>query len=232
MQPRLFTMTFPCSAVRHLFCILCCLLLMPVYCHAQGENNIWAFGIKAGLDFNSGTPQFFVSKSATSEGCATVCGPDGQLLFYSDGNHVWDRNSNPTPNGTGLLGNTGGWATQYGSSTQGVAIVPFPADVNKYYLFTLDCAEAVTPYYAGYLRYSVVDMSLNGGLGDVVAGQKNIVVDSFKGEKMSVAKGSGCFFWLVTHQWGSNEFRTYKVNDNGVGTAVSSFTSSIPASHC
>lgn len=230
MQPRLFAMTFPFSAVRRLLCILSWLCLVTLYCHAQGENNIWAFGIKAGLDFNSGTPQFFVSKSSTSEGCATVCGPDRQLLFYSDGNHVWDRNHNLTPNGTGLLGNTGGWATQYGSSTQGVAIVPFPADANKYYLFTLDCAEAVTPLYAGYLRYSVVDMSLNSGLGDVVPGQKNIVVDSFKSEKMTVAKGSGCFFWLVTHQWGSSEFRTYKIDNNGVGAAVSSFASSYPAS--
>lgn len=212
---------------RYVLCVLCWLLL-PGRSLAQGENNIWAFGMGAGLDFTTGVPQFLPSKTTTGEGCATVCAPNGQLLFYSDGNRVWDRNHNLMPNGSGLLGNSGGFSKN-GSSTQGVAIIPFPADTNKYYLFTLDCFEAITASYTGYLRYSVIDMSLNSGLGDVVSAKKNIVLDDFMSERMTVAKGSGCFYWLITHRHSSNEFRAYRVDDNGIGPRVSSFTSSFTA---
>jgi gliding motility-associated-like protein len=208
--------------------LLILILYASINVYGQGENNIWAFGINAGIDFNSGSPVCFASKSKTSEGCATISKPDGSLLFYSDGNRVFDKNQTLMPNAKGLLGNTGGAANNYGSSTQGVAIVPFINDSNKYYLFTLDCAEGIYDYpgYRGYLRYSVIDITLNNGLGDVVAGEKNRVIDSNKSEKMMVVKGSGCFFWLLTHQYGTSEFRAYKINSAGISAPVSSFACS------
>lgn len=209
-------------------CLLLSMFCFYVNVYGQGENNVWAFGINGGIDFNTGSPVYFTSRSKTSEGCATISKPDGSLMFYSDGNRVWDKNQALMPNGTGILGNTGGYANSYGSSTQGVAIVPFIDDTNKYYLFTLDCVEGISDYPGrrGYLRYSVINMALNDGLGDVVAGEKNIVIDSGKSEKMIVAKGSGCFFWLLTHQYGNDEFRAYKISSQGITAPVSSFACS------
>lgn len=212
--------------MKYQFIAAVILLLLGKLSFAQGENNIWASGRYAGLDFNSGTPVFFPSQSVTGEGCATICDADGSLLFYSNGTQVWNKNHTVMPNGDSLLGNKGGWTTS-GSATQGVTIVPFVADTNKYFIFTLDCNENISPEFAnGYLRYSVVDMSLNNGLGDVLPGKKNIVVDSGMSEKMCVAKGSNCFFWLITHKYGTNEFKCFKITD-AIVSAVSSYTSSL-----
>jgi hypothetical protein len=37
------------------------------------------------------------------EGCATISNSSGQLLFYTDGITVYNRNHQVMPNGTGLL---------------------------------------------------------------------------------------------------------------------------------
>lgn len=189
---------------------------------AQGENNIWTFGIGAGLNFNSGKPEFFISESNTMEGCATICNSAGELLFYSDGSSVRNRANTVMPNGSGILGNRGGWATR-GSATQGVAIVRAIDDTSKYYVFTVDCSETISPpHTTGYLRYSVVDMSLDGGLGDVVT--KNVVMDSGTTEKMIVTKGSGCFYWLLVRKFNLSEFKAFKISARGLSTdGVSSF---------
>ena len=67
------------------------------------------------------------------------------------------------PNGGGLIGDI--------SATQGAAIVQSYSNPNQYFLFTM------TQTLGPSLYYSVIDMSLNAGLGDVVAGQKNILLD-------------------------------------------------------
>lgn len=203
-----------------LYTLLCCSTLF-----AQGENNIWAFGVHAGIDFNSGKPEFFISKSKTSEGCASVCDKSGQLLFYCDGQNVWNKNHTVMPNGGDILGNNPNPSFN-GSATQGVTIVPFIYNDGKYYIFTVDCQEAINPPISpGYLRYSIVDMNANDGMGDVTL--KNIVIDSGMGEKLTVTVGNNCFFWLLSHAYGSDEFKAYKINTNAeISVAASSFVSS------
>lgn len=131
------------------------LILSFLFClnlvFSQGEANIWYFGQNAGLDFNSGSPvSINGSQMNTLEGCSTISNSSGQLLFYTDGVTVWDRNHNIMPNGTGLMGHE--------SSTQSSLVIPKPNDPNIYYLFT------VSEINSDGLRYSVIDMSLNGGV--------------------------------------------------------------------
>ncbi len=114
---------------------------------------------RRGLDFSTGTPVAMANSMDSEAGCASVSSHSGSLLFYSNGEKVWDRNHNLMPNGTGLLGNLAS-----NTAGQGVLIVPFINDTNRYYLFSQGTE----------LYYSVVDMTLNGGLGNVVASQKNI----------------------------------------------------------
>jgi gliding motility-associated-like protein len=191
----------------------------PAY--AQGENNVWAFGYNEGLDFNSGQPVRIATNMNAWEGCSSVSSATGSLLFYSNGNDVWDASGNIMPNGSGLFGNGAIHPGTPASSTQGVAIVKVSNSFNRYYVFVLDAYEDVsgsgTP---GYLRYSVVDMSLNSGMGDVVAGQKNIIVDSFMGEQMYPVQGDGCFVWIVTLSRVSKEYKVFKVNGSGIHAAI------------
>ena len=82
------------------FILVVLFLFVKVVIFAQGETNIWYFGNKAGLDFNSGSPVALLdSQMNTREGCATISNSAGQLLFYTDGITVWNKNHIEMPNG-------------------------------------------------------------------------------------------------------------------------------------
>src|SRR2546421_10634416 len=86
---------------------------------AQKEANIWYFGNYGGVDFNSGSPVVLTNSAMSAfEGCTSIANHNGQLLFYTDGMSVWNKNHAIMFNGTGLDGNS--------SSTQSGVIVPQP----------------------------------------------------------------------------------------------------------
>jgi gliding motility-associated-like protein len=177
--------------------VLSILLAHNVY--AQKQNNQWRFGYNAGIDFNT-TPPTYVSVNTiqTTEGSASVADRNtGALLFYTDGVTVWDSLNQVMPNGTGLLG---GSAALLSSSTAAV-IIPKPGSANLYYIVTID--ELSFP--SNGLRYSVVDMSLNGGRGDIVPAQKNILLFQTNCEKVEVVPAAACQnFWVITHDLDSS----------------------------
>ena len=71
----------------------------------------------------------------------------------------------------------------------------------------------------GRLYYSVVDMSLNGGLGDVVFWQKGILLDSNLTEKMTAIVGDRCNVWLLVHEQSSNTFKAWEITSGGISTS-------------
>lgn len=178
--------------------------LLPFVCHAQRENNIWYFGDKAGLDFNSGNPVNLTDGQIfTIEGCAAISNISGQLLFYTDGRTVWNRNHQVMSNGSGLRG--------HASSTQSAIIVPKPNSNTIYYIFTT--SERAD---SNGICYSEVDITLNGGLGDVTA-NKNIQLYAPTCEKICAVKNliDGTY-WVVTHGFENNSFLAFKIDASGV----------------
>ena len=183
--------------------MLTCTLFIYQIGLAQNEGNIWYFGINAGIDFNSGTPVALNDGAInTTEGCATICDTDGNLLFYTEGVKIWNKNHQIMPNGNGLMGGN--------SSTQSAIIVKQPNSDHLYYVFTV--AQAVG---SSGMRYSIVDMNLNGGLGDVTA-TKNIPIVTPTSEKVtSITHQNGDDFWIVTHLFNSNTFHSYLLTSSG-----------------
>jgi len=177
-----------------------------IFIQAQKEAAIWYFGENAGLDFNSGTPVALTDGQLnTHEGCATISDSNGSLLFYTDGITVWNRNHLIMPNGTDLNGDP--------SSTQSAIIVPKSDEPNIYFLFTVD--EAGGP---NGLQYSVVDMNLDGGMGDITA-QKGIPLISRTSEKIcAVAHSDGQGVWVITRSYGGNSYYSFLVDASGINT--------------
>jgi gliding motility-associated-like protein len=202
------------------FALTCYLIIFTFFdVFAQKENNVWPYGGGVGINFNTSPPSIVKTSMASNEGCAGICDPTGKLLFYSNGLKVWDNTNSVMPNGNDILGH------KLLSSTQGVAILKVPDASSLYLLFTVD--EIPDRYTrTGLLRYSVVDMSLNGGKGDIVAGKKNMILDSGKlSEKMLVAPGCNSL-WLMTHHVDSPIFYSYKIYPGGlVASPVVSYTS-------
>jgi gliding motility-associated-like protein len=189
------------------------LLILTMYqLHAQNQAANWYFGQNAGLNFMSGSPTPILTGALnTMEGCSSISTSDGSLRFYTDGIHVWDRHDNLMPNGTGLMGDP--------SSTQSGIIVPKPGSNNIFYIFTVDEVQTTPVGGANGLRYSVVDMNLNSFLGDVVSGEKNILLTAPLCEKVTaVGHANGTDIWVIAQKWGTNNFYSYLVTTNGVNT--------------
>jgi hypothetical protein len=185
-----------------LFLLFYCLPLKP----QAGPYSNWYFGANAGLTFNSGAPVALTNGAlTTTEGVATISDLSGNLLFYTNGVTVWDRNHTIMPNGNGLNGDI--------SSTQSSIIVPVP-NSNRYYIFTSD-ADATTGSNFG-ICYSEVDMNGNSGFG-VVTANKNIPLHSPSSEKLcAVRHCNGVDIWVISKDWGSNVFRCWLVTQSGI----------------
>ena len=238
------------------------LLLFPLIGFSQAEASHWYFGNGAGLifDVNAGTVTSTNAASGTintSEGCSSISDFNGNLLFYTDGRNIWDKNHTIMPNanyaaGTGLMGDP--------SSTSSGLIIPKPGNSNQYYVFTVDephhqnayafpnqgpanaAGNTVGTYDSGGsvpnaddgfnngLAYTLVDLSLNAGDGDVVTSEKNIQLttydpsiqsqNSYKcSEKITAVEHSdGQSYWVVTHF--RDRFYSFRVEASGVNTTA------------
>lgn len=177
-------------------------------CFSQGETNFWYFGFNAGLDFNSGSPIVINDgKLYTEEGATVISSPFGELIFYTDGVTVYDKNHAIMPNGTGLGGHS--------SSTQSALVIPKPGSSTIYYLFT-------TANLSGPLTYSEIDLSLNGGLGEVTL--KNAPLLGTSAEKITAVRDGQGGFWVCAHGFSGmfdttgENFYSFSVTADGVDT--------------
>lgn len=198
-----------------LYLLYICLFFFTTATFAQGENNHWHFGQGHHIDFNTNPPLYASNSNMSSyESCAAVSDAQGNLLFYTIGCRVWDRNGNEMPNATGLLGNgpIGLNGFGVGSSFEGVQVLPHPGSPDRYYIFSGSAFETGT----NIIYYHVVDMSLNNGLGDVVPGEKNVVVlPQGCTEYTTTAMGDCNSLWFIAIT-SSGKYYAYKVDENGV----------------
>lgn len=197
------------------------LLISSVLCvsaAAQKETDKWYFGVLAKVDFTTGSPVASSGPMNTSEGSSSVSSPSGSTRFFTDGQTVWDAAETVMPNGTGLMGEV--------SSSQSAMIVPSPTSNSQYYVFTTDADGGPNGF-----RYSVVDMTLNGGMGDVVVASKNTpVLDSVCEKIAAIRSPAGDTYWVVVHQWGNNKFYAYRLTPSGLQPPVISSVGTVHSS--
>lgn len=187
--------------------LLILLLIFSVSLFGQKEANIWYFGNQAGLDFNSGSPIVLQDGAMDNfEGVSSISDSDGNLLFYTNGMTIYNRNHEVMQNGNGLLG--------HNSSTQSGVIVPLPASNHLYYVFTVDYV-----YNAGDLHYSIVDISAGGGLGAVTT--KNVFIQSYSAEKISaVLHANKVDIWIVIHERYNSIYKSYLLTQTGLSSSI------------
>lgn len=188
------------------------LVLLGLRGQAQPQHSYWAFGFGAGINLSSGTPVPISTPLSTDEGVASICDAGGQLLFFTNGETVWDRNHAVMPSGSGLLGHF--------STCQSALIVPFPDDPERFYLFTAPSGAGIWNGQPN-ATYSIVDMSANSGLGDVVTA--NVILEGPVTEKLTATRhANGRDVWVLYHRWESDAYLAYLVTCQGVeGPVVS-----------
>lgn len=129
----------------------------------------------------------------------------GNLLFATNAEWIINANNDTMPNGY-LLGNM--------ASGQSM-IIPAPSTLGIYYVFTTGRYYSMTDF-----RYSKIDMSLDNGLGDVVASQSNILLQTGITDKVTALRhANGVDIWVVTHENNNNSFVAYLVTKEGISSA-------------
>lgn len=201
------------------------ILFLPFCSMAQKQGNIWYFGNQCGLDFSNGKPiSISGGKTGTDnpknsqEGTAVISDSAGHILFYTGGETIWNRKHLPMPNGSGLMGGV--------SSTQSSIIVPQPGNDSLFYVFTSDEFQSY-PSSKGY-RYSVVNMCLDNGYGDVLVNYKNRLLLDSATEKLAACRDiSGNGYWIMGHKLFSDEFHAWHLTSSGISDTVVSHTGTV-----
>ncbi|WP_339865891.1 gliding motility-associated C-terminal domain-containing protein [uncultured Algoriphagus sp.] len=187
-------------------------------------NNIWYFGDGAGLDFNpdpddpdAPTPRPIASPHPQNipAGTTTISDQAGQVLFYTDGQSVWDLNGDLMENGEDIGGDN--------SSSQGVIAVPVPTEETLFYLFTTQLSANGT----NEAKYSLVDIKSENdtGVGNVVTKDNFLFSPS---TEHTAALDAGDTTWVMYHELGNNTFRAYPVSSQGIGQPI---LSSVGSNH-
>lgn len=194
------------------------IFLLSHWAFSQQEASNWYFGENAGITFDLNSGNIINQNNGslnTREGCATISDDFGNLLFYTDGTYVWDKNHAIMPGGTGLYGDS--------SSAQSAIIVPKPNDNFLYYIFTVD--NDINGFDFG-LNYSVVDMSRNGGSGEII--QKNFNLLEKCSEKITAVL-KDCIsdsIWLIAFasENGDDEifdtYHAYEISNSGINPSA------------
>lgn len=189
------------------------ILLEITLVYGQKQGNVWYFGNQAGMDFNSGTPIALTNgqtylQNGHAEGTSMICDSSGALLFYTNGEKIWNKNHAVMPNGDSIYGSY--------SSTQSSLIIPLPGSNQIFYVFTLDDFNHNMQW--GF-RYSTIDICLSEGLGDVIHSKKNIFILDTAGEKLTAIRHSnGIDYWVIVHKYLTNSFYSYLFTANGLST--------------
>ncbi len=165
--------------------------------------NIWYFGNQAGLDFNP-LPENAVAAITNGvmnapAGTATISDRNGQVVLFTDGETVWNRDNAVVATGIGGDKN----------STQSSIIMPVPGDETLYYIFTTQAVYGTGTYE---VRYSLFD--LKEDVANAVV-EKNVLLFAKSTERLT-----GNANWLIAHEYGNNSFRAYEITSNGIGNPV------------
>ena len=188
--------------------VICTIILAFLFtkAYSQGENNIWLFGKHLGLDFNPRPPAPgetlnvvpFNNESVqiSSSRYSTQSDKSGNMIFYTNGRSIWNRNFEVMENGVDLLVGGGGIVIR--------EVIILPKSCSQYYIFYLgNVFGPVSRLYS-----SVVDMEMDGGLGAIEAETKDQLI--FHGTVSSITSGAG-----IGHNWligaSPNGLRKYNI---------------------
>lgn len=181
---------------------------------AQTFRNLFfnSFNNIIRLDFDSEPPLAISTGIAGSyEALAHFEDSEGNLLFFFNSNGVYNANGQFMSGSFGILAN---------SSSAEVCIAPYPGNPNRFYL--IYNAETCSSLY-----YSIIDMTLNGGLGNVISLNTLISnVNHSEGIEVVAIPGTNNY-WLLTYRCNIG-FTKYLINPSGINTGTVFYPYSMP----
>lgn len=176
---------------------------------AGKSGSIWYFGINAGLSFNTDPPTILTDGQTQQNGATAVASdPEGNLLFYTTGERIFDRNHQVMPNGLAV-----------GGQLAGSACLAFPIKGLDEYAVITQSGGNVSPQ----VFYTKVDMTRRGFLGDVDVATKKVPLSpdwpAFKIAATNCESGT----WLIMNMADSNAWESRYFTNGTVSPAYRSY---------
>lgn len=214
-----------CNMIKHLFLFM----LISTSCLSQGRTNLFQGGYENYLmtlpwggnkvDFMSGQPvvgQEFRAIDYDFTG-TNISDSLGNLLFATNGVIIMNNANDTMVNGTGLN------PSQYTNSfywglrlVQPNIILPDLSNPNRYYLFHMTFDIIGQFPKANKLYFSLIDMSLNNGTGQVIIKNQVLLNGSFSGNRLTACKhANGRDWWIMAVEAFGSEFYLFLLTPSG-----------------
>ncbi len=198
------------------------------------QDYVWLFGQDMntsafnGYLFDFNNPPMQVREHDNNIGIgsanASICDPEGNLLFYMNGCAVMNRNYQMMPNGDSLSYDEIWEVFNFGCNRgfpffQDNIILKSPSSENEYYIIHKPSLYNGNGNIDSLpIWYSIVDMTSDESLGDVV--QKNVVLDNSKNFLSSyltaINHENERDWWMIQAPTDDSVFHTFLIANNGI----------------
>jgi gliding motility-associated-like protein len=201
---------------------LCLISLYSFSSFAQLEADYWMFTNNAYVRFRHGsspdTAGYPIFQTGLfNKGAVSYSDQNGNLLFYGSGGVLFDRNFRPFPSldlarppGSPLAS-----VVSNGTASQPMIAIPYPNHDSLYFIFHIGSDNG----YHSQLYYSIVNMNLRGGLGEIQPRQRDIPI--FKGVDVcfkltAVLHCNKKDVWIIGHLANSDQYFSLLVSPSGI----------------
>ncbi|HRH65704.1 MAG TPA: T9SS type A sorting domain-containing protein [Bacteroidia bacterium] len=217
-----------------IYIFLAFILFMPCsFIQGQGISNLWLMGYDCGgpgcggtnIDFFHGSPdtQTVHRDMNFRQTSASISDSSGQLLFYTNGVYIANRNNALMINGDSLNPSdyTDTWRNDGLKISQGDLILPSLYNDSIYFLFhetIFDFDYQLDHLYQPIeLLYTQIDMRLDSGRGAVVFKNIPVIADTLLvGEIAACKHSNGRDWWIICHRFNSDLWYTLLLTPYGL----------------
>ena len=209
--------------------ILVILFVIPTLAFSQKEGNVWMMGSGDGIDstFSTFTMDFNFEPPIIEQRVqdfsfhysnSSICNPEGNLLFYSNGIDIQNDDNEVIINGEAFQ--SGNYSIGF-PVTQSSLFLPYPEREEEYLFFTSE----LVPYInaggnldGGGSPYTYSHITKNSDEEWQVV-EKEIVINSdtlLIDQLTAVRHANGRDWWVITFKNDTNQFYRFLVSPNGV----------------
>lgn len=214
--------------------------IIPAKIIAQGFNHNWLLGYTTQLtvghiQISTANDTVFPEqrKMAFYETQGNISDANGNLLLNTNGCWIANSTGDTMQNGSNL--NPGLFTSDWNDSTSGLPLpygnitLPFPGDTTKYVLFH-QTGNYSTSLASTELYYSIIDITLDGGLGSVTLKNQIAFQDTLSWGIGACKHANGRDWWIVILK--DNSHLIYKIlfTPNGV-SSISTQSLNVPTAY-
>ncbi|MEY3311774.1 MAG: hypothetical protein RL348_1107 [Bacteroidota bacterium] len=225
--------------MKRLLCIFV-VLLLSIASLGQGFNHQWLLGSYNFLQDPKG--RMFIDASSYSilnenrkmpfKGTqGNICDANGNFLMSSNGVWIANANNDTMMNGSGLNpgGVTGSWP--YGLPFVGNSVfIPYPDDSTQYVLFHHTASNPPNSICTE-LFYSTIDITLDSGLGAVLAKNILAIQDSLSGGIGICRHANGRDWWVIMLEDGNDNAYIVLFTHLGISSIVNQSMMYLPVQY-